>query len=304
MIYFRDLQLFVKAVDLGSFSAAGKALNISESVVSKNIARLERDLAVKLINRTTHALSVTDAGREFYAGCVRGLREIEQGRAAADSLSLEMKGDIRIHATLGAGHILIASLVLEFLNLYPDIRIEMVVGRPGSDMIEQGFDIGFRTNDLARLRHPGSPNIRRRSLRPVPYRIVASPSYLERRGRPKEPQDLLDHNCMALISQPRPDEWCFSMGRRQKLLPVTGTLRSNNPLAIRDAAVSGFGIARMQNFSVDELIAEGTLVSLFEDRIVTDQQLQLLFPNVEKLPTKIRVLVDFFVEKLGIEQSR
>lgn len=303
MIYVRDLQLFIKVVNLGSFSAAGKALNLSESAVSKSIARLERYLDVKLIHRTTHTLSISDAGQEFYNGCVRGLREIEQGRAAADCLSIEMKGDIRIHSSPGAGQILVWPLILEFMNSHPDIRIEMVFGKPGLDLIEHDFDIGFRTNDLTREGSPGSPNIRRRSLRPVPYRIVASPAYLERKGRPERPEDLLDHNCLVLLSQPQSDEWSFADGDGQKLLRVTGALRSNSPLVIRDAATNGFGIARMLNFAADDLIAQGALVSLFEDRIITDQQLQLLFPNFEKLPTKIRVLIDFLVERLTVGQS-
>lgn len=298
MKHLKDLGIFVRVVEHEGFTAAGRDLGLSASTVSKHVARLEAQLGMRLLHRTTHQVYLTDAGREFYRGCARALADIEEARAAASSLTEGLTGTLRIHATLVLGQSLVAPALFDFMTLHPDIRIELHMGSPGINPMEQQFDIAFRTRG-PRDRSLGHSSIRRRRLGPMRYAVVAAPSYLERVGRPRSPDELRDHRGLILTTQSLSDEWFFASDTEEKAVRMTAFLRSNNWLTIRDAAVRGLGIARLAEFAIDDLIRAGHLEKLFAGTVHSDQHVHALFPRTPQTPAKLRLLMDFFVDRFA-----
>ncbi len=299
MSFLRDIAVFLRVVQLNGFAAAGRDLGLTAPSVSKQIARLEAELGVALLHRTTHNLFLTDAGTEFYQRCVSGLAHIEEARAAAQSFNVELKGKIRLHATLSVGQALIAPALIDFLLQHPDIHVELEVGSPINPM-EHQIDVAILTRRASRDTGPGHVSIGRRVLGRVHQEVVAAPSYLARAGRPETLEALRQHRCLVYITQSTSSEnWLFQDGRQDVTIRVEPVLRSNNWYAIREAAAKGVGIARLPDYTVRQHIEAGKLVPLFEDKVRSDQQLIALFPKSQRMPAKVRLLLDFLGDRFG-----
>lgn len=298
MSYLKDIAIFVRVVELKGFAAAGRAMGLTAPSVSKQIARLEAELGISLLHRTTHNLFLTDAGQEFYDRCVLGLSELEGARVAALSFNEELRGKIRVHTTLSVGQALIGPMLIEFMAANPDINIDLEMGNPINPM-ERQVDIAILTK-TSRQTTPGHVNIGRRILGRVHQVVVASPAYLARAGRPQSIEDAHRHACLVYFTQSTFSEnWLFHDGQQDVTIKVEPTLRSNSWILIRDAALAGLGLARLPDYAVRQELFDGRLVSVFENQVRSDQQIQALFPKSQRMPAKTRTLLDFLSRRLA-----
>lgn len=305
MSYLRDIAVFVRVVELKGFAAAGRALGLTAPSVSKQIARLEAELGVALLHRTTHNLFLTDAGREFYERCVKGLAELELARATALSFNDELRGRLRVHCTLAVGQALIAPSIVDFQIAHPSIRIDLEMSSMPINPMELQVDVAIRMK-TPRETSPGHVSIGRRILGKVRQVLVASPAYLERAGTPTELDDLKERECLLYTTYSTFSEsWLFHTAKDEVVIRVEEPIfKSNNWLVVRDAARKGLGIARLPEFAVKEDVANGRLVLLFDDQIRSDLQVQAVFPRTARMPAKTRLLLDYLAQRMSETDGR
>lgn len=297
MSYLKDIVVFVKVVEHKGFAAAGRELGLSAPSVSKQIARLEAELGVVLIHRTTHTLFLTEAGRELYEHSVKGLAEIEAARHTAMSFNEELKGTLRVHTTTSVGESLISPALVAFMADNPDIRLRLNIGPVLINPIEGQFDVSFRTKPN-RENSPGSVSIGRRILGDVYQTVIASPAYLARNGYPSTIEELHRRDCLVHFTQSTDERWTFAMPAGDVTLRIDPVLRSNNWACVRDAALQGIGIGRLPEFAIREELAAGRLVALFAQFRRSDQQVQALFPLTQRMPAKLRLLLDYLADRM------
>lgn len=300
--YLSEVRAFVEVVHRDGFSSAARSLGISSSTVSKHVARLETKMGVQLIQRSTHGLYVTDAGREFYKGCYEAFQKLEAADKSARNMSQNLTGNLRIHVSMALSQTIISPAILEFMRQYPEISIELSTGSPGVNPMEHRFDIAFRTSNL-RERAPGNVSVRRRVLGTVDYAIVASPQYIEQFGAPSSPSDLSSHRCLILTTQANAEAWQFKGTAEDQIVCVSGGLRSNNWMIIRDAALRGLGIARLLEFTVLDELQAGKLQPLLLGIARSSQRIQAFVPHAPNTPVKIKKLLDFLDDYIQRHQS-
>ena len=282
-------RMFVKVVETGSFAAAAVRLGASSGQASKLVARLEARLGVKLLNRSTRALSLTEAG-QAYADLLRVLLE------ATDDLETEIsnaavapRGLIRLTAPLSFGTIRLAPLLADFAAAYPDIALDVQFSDRAANLIDEGFDAAIRIGT------PTDANLTGRKLGQVRMVLVAAPDWLARHPDLGAPADLGGVDCI-IDSNPRdPLHWYFADGSR---VAVAGRLRFSNASACLTAAEAGLGVACLPEFVTTDALAQGKVVQLLPDQPCRAIAIHALYPSGRNLPNKVRVLVDFLVEAL------
>lgn len=257
------------------------------------------------MHRTTHNLFLTDAGREFYERCVRGLAELEGARATALSFNNELRGKLRVHCTLAVGQALIAPALVEFMAEHRQIRIELEMSSMPINPMELQVDVAIRTK-TPRETSPGHVSIGRRILGRVRHMLVASPAYLERAGTLSTVEDIRGREILLYCTYSTfSNTWQFHDGRQDVAMRVEEPLlKSNNWLVVRDAARRGLGIARLPEFAVKADIASGRLVSLFEGLVRSDLQVLAVFPLTQRMPAKTRLLLDFLTQRIAALEGR
>ena len=289
-----DVAVFVQVVRDGSFTKAADRLELSRSVVSKYVTRLEERLGARLLNRTTRRLSLTEAGRVFYERSRRGLEEIEEAETEVSRLQGEARGLLRVNSPMSFGILHIAPLLPEFLAENPEVSVDMNLDDRKVDVIEEGFDVSIRITDL-----PDSSLVARR-LGPCRHAIVAAPAYLEKHGVPRAPDDLRDHNIIAYQYQESATDWHFLTEDKEQIsVPVSGSIQMNNSLALREALLGGIGITRTPTFVVGEDIAAGRLVSLLPNYQTLEVSMYLVYPQRRHLSPKVRAFVDFVAARIS-----
>jgi len=288
-----DIAVFVQVVESGSFTVAAERLDISKSVVSKYVTRLEEQLGARLLNRTTRRLSLTEVGRVFYERSRAGLADIKEAKDEVSRLQSEPRGTLRINAPMSFGILHIAPALPEFLKLYPDVTVDMNLEDKKVNVIGGGFDISVRISEL-----PDSSLVARR-LAPCRHTIVATPAYLERYGTPRKPEDLLDHNIITYRYQESSLEWHFKApDNKLTHVSVSGSMKMNNSLAIREALLKGAGITRTPTFVIGRDIQEGRLVKLFRDYEIFEMTIFLVYPQKRYLSPKVRAFIDFMAKRI------
>ena len=303
--YLKDIAVFVRVVELNGFAAAGRSLGLTAPSVSKQIARLEAEIGVALLHRTTHNLFLTDAGRAFHERCVRGMAELHEARASALSYNEELRGKLRVHTTLAVGQALIAPAIVGFMVENPAISVELEMGSMPINPMELQVDIAIRTRG-PRETSPGHVSMNRRILGRVRHVVVASPAFLAQAGRPQRVDDIRGQDCLLYFTYSTfSDNWLFHDGRRDVTLKIEHPrLRSNNWMVVRDAALRGVGLTRLPEFAVRDDIAAGRLVSLFDEQVRSDLQVHAIFPKTHRLPAKTRLLLDHLAEHLTEADAR
>lgn len=291
-----DIAVFVQVVRDGSFTKAAERLELSRSVVSKYVTRLEERLGARLLNRTTRRLSLTEAGRIFYERSRRGLEDIEEAEAEVSRLQEEPRGVLRVNSPMSFGILHIAPLLPDFLAENPEITVDMNLDDRKVDVIEEGFDVSIRITDL-----PDSSLVARR-LGPCRHAIVAAPTYLKKHGTPQSPDELQNHNIIAYQYQESVTDWHFlAPDNKQITVPVSGSIQMNNSLALRQALLGGVGITRTPTFVVGEDIATGRLVPLLKNYKTLEVSIYLVYPQRRHLSPKVRAFVDFVAARITAE---
>ncbi|PZX33879.1 putative transcriptional regulator, LysR family [Cupriavidus phytorum] len=290
-----DIGLFLRVLDLGSISAAARSLDLSVAVASQRLQRLERELGVRLLHRTTRRLHATPEGAVL----------AEQGRALVDDLealgaSLRqagtgITGTLRVTTSSSFGRLYVSPLLPEFLVRHPGVSLSVNLSDHVLDLVSAGFDLAIRIGAL-----DDSALVARR-LANNRRLLCASPDYLRRRGTPRTPQDLARHDCLLLVgSQGRQDVWRLGDGASGEIaVRVRGRIEANTGELLSDAALAGFGIALHSAWHVCADLRAGRLVQVLPDYPVADTGIYAVMPQRRLVPPRVRAFVDFLAERLG-----
>lgn len=289
-----DLLIFTRVVKEGSMAGAGRELGFSGAVVSKRIQRLEDDVGVRLIQRSTRKLSLTDEGALFHDYCVRILAELEEAEALIGQGSRQPSGLLRVTVPAAFGRLHVAPLVPEFLARYPNVRLALHLSDQHVDLIDEGYDLAVRIGELR------DSNLVV-SLLGVDKRVlVASPGYIARHGQPTCPEELRDRNVL-LFANPTPmDAWNFidSQGKEHGVR-VQGNFETNNCDALREAILAGLGIALRPTWDVWQDLRQGRMIALLPGYAQPSLPIQALYPSRRHLSQKVRLFIDMLRERFG-----
>jgi DNA-binding transcriptional LysR family regulator len=292
------VRVFVAVAEHGSFRGAASALGQPKSTVSRRIAALEEELATRLLQRTTRKVALTDAGLEYLRRCQPALAALEDAARAVSEHTTELRGRIRVTAAPHFAERMLGPIVNEFLVRHPGTQIELVLSDRHLDLVQEGIDIALRAGRL-----PDSTLVAR-ELGRAATRFYAAPSYLARKGTPKRPSDVRDHDCILYTALSPDGRWPFRERGRVVHVQVSGPLTANSmPLAL-EAAIAGLGVVRLpESFAADALL-EGTLVEVLEGFIMPEATMQIVWPSGRHLPARVRALVDLLRERLDPELLR
>ena len=288
------LESFARVAETGSFSAAARALNISKSLISRQVTWLEAELGARLIARTTRSLTLTEAGRGYYDQVARILTEIEEADLSVTQLQATPRGRLRVSAPMSFSVLCVAPILPDFLALYPEIEVDMVLNDRRVDLLEDGFDLAIRIGKLA------DSSLIARKLSDSRLYVCASPDYLAQKGTPELPADLRRHDCLCYSNADNLTEWRFEDRDGGALsVEVKGRLHANNGDLLRAAALRGLGLVQLPGFLVAEDIRKGDLVPVLEAFVRQEGGIYAVYPHARYLPPKIRVFVDFLAERWG-----
>jgi DNA-binding transcriptional LysR family regulator len=290
-----EMDVFVRVVELGGFSAAARALAMTPSAVSKLVARLEARLGVRLLSRSTRQVQLTAEGGVFYERSVRvlaDLAEAERGAAANDA----PRGRLSVNANVPFGEAALLPLVPAFLARYPDITLDIVLTDEVIDLIEHRTDVAVRAGPLK------SSSLVARKLGATRKSILASPGYLARHGTPKTPADLAAHNCLGFNRTRTLNGWPLLEGGKLVTMPAVGNAQVSDGASLQRLAVAGLGLARLALFHARDDIAAGRLVPVLEAFNPGDlEEIHAVFlGHGGYLPARVRALLDFLVENVRI----
>lgn len=284
---------FARVVDSGSFSGAARRLGLSKSAVSAHVQRLEERLGIRLLNRTTRRLSVTEAGAAYYRHCARILAEAEAAEQAAGALQREPCGTLHISAPDSFGWMHVAPAVPAFLERYAELSVDITLSPAHVDLVDEGLDLAIRIGVLK-----NSPLIVRR-LAPSRLVVCAAPAYLEAHGMPGEPDDLANHNCLCTSLLPWGDEWRLAGSPGEMRVAVSGSFRSNNAEMLRTAALDGIGIAVLPTWAVAESLRTGALRRILDPWEPPASTIYAVYPGHRLISMKVRAFVDHLARCFG-----
>lgn len=287
-----DMFVFTAVMDAGSFAGAAPGLGMTPSGVSRRISRLEARLGVRLLNRTTRKISLTEAGARFHQRALQITAEIEDAEREAAELQATPRGRLRITAGNAYGSYRLMPLIPDFLAAYPEIEVELTLLDRLVDLVGEGFDIAFRSGEV-----PDSSLMARR-LPDVQIATCAAPAYLARHGTPKRPEDLTEHNCLIhMIGERRLDRWVFGDDEDPLTVLVSGSLQANNLEILYRAAIAGLGIVRAPKLSMMAAIHDGRLVMILPDHgLGSSRPMRMMYPTNRQLSPKVRAFIDFAVD--------
>ena len=288
-----SIRAFTRVVDLGSFSEAARSLRLSRSAISKYVIDLEEELGVQLLHRTTRSASPTDNGRLYYERCVAILSDLEEADVAVSQLQAAPRGTLRVNAPMSFGTLHLGGAIAAFMEQYPDLSIHLILSDQQIDTVQEGFDVTIRIADMS-----DSSLIARRIV-PAHRVLCASPDYLMRRGTPKHPDDLRAHKCLSYDYLGTGAQWKLTGKDGVHWLHVPAKLCSNNAEILRDAAVGGQGIALLPTFIASTDLRAGRLRSILTAYKAPELSVCALYPPTRHLSTKVRVFIDFLVERFG-----
>lgn len=290
--------VFAAVVDAGTFAAAAEVVGMSPPGVSRAIARLEKRLEIRLFNRTTRSVSLTEEGCRFYEQVVPHLAGLEEAALAASGCASAVRGRLRINLDPACCRAILGPPPLDrFMDAYPELEIELIARDSLGDLAAEGFDAALRFGA------PRTSTLVARKLLDTAVVTVASPAYVARRGRPTQPEDLegAAHQCLEFRDPEtrKPFPWEFHRRRKRVVVATHGRLTVNDPGALLDACVAGSGIAQMPMLVADPLIADGRLLNLFPDWPDERVPLYVYYPSRHYVPAKTRAFLDFVVEWAG-----
>lgn len=286
-----DLEIFARVVTAGSMSGAARALGLAPAVVSKSIKRLEERLGTRLLQRTTRQISLTEAGQGFYARVLAILAGVEEAEAFVLGRGAKMQGVLKVSAPASFGRMHIAPHLKRFMDRFPDLGINLVLTDEFNDIIAGGFDLAIRIGE------PNDSSLVARRIAPVKRVLCASPDYIAAHGSPKSISDLRHHIC---IRPHNSDTWRLVGPEGPIVHRLEGKLVTNSSEVIREAVLSGMGIALRSTWDVGPELKSGALVKVLPDiegsRNVT---LSAVYPSRQFLPAKVRAFIDFLTDLYG-----
>lgn len=297
-----DMALFVRVVKSEGLAAAGRQLGLSPASMTARINALEQRYSVRLLNRTTRKISLTDAGKDFYEGCLRVLAEVEDAEAILQDKKRALTGRLRITAASDFGRQFVAPALAEFVKLHPEVIPFLHLGDGVMSLVDHEFDLGIRYGNL-----PDS-NLVVRHLA-VNYRVlVASPEYITKYGMPIKPEDLQRHRCLIMERVGESlNKWQFNAGKNIEALLVEPALISNDGAVIRQWALAGQGIAYKSLWDVKGDIEEGSLITVLDEYVAGFQErdgketgLQIVYPTRRYVPRQVEAFIKYFQNSMMV----
>jgi DNA-binding transcriptional LysR family regulator len=291
---FQALLAFVNVVEAGSFAGAAKRLDVSVSSVSRQIAELEAHLDARLLNRTTRRLSLTESGRVFHERSVQLLADLDEAEQSANAGTAKPHGTLRLTCaiTFGARHL--APAIAAFVTSYPAMRFDVELSDRAVDLVEEGFDVAVRIGDI------GSQNLVGRKVGETRLVCCAAPSYLQRKGEPRTPEDLAAHACLTYAYSTLRNVWRFvDRQGREHPAKIAGPVHANNGRFLEALAVEGVGIAFEPDFIVGPDIRAGRLVPILRGFRAPLTNIHVVYPSRRHLSAKVRVFIDFLTQRFS-----
>lgn len=288
-----SMRAFTKVVDHGSFSEAARDMRLSRSAISKYVIDLEAELGVQLLNRTTRSASTTDNGRLYYERCRAILADIEEAELAVSHLQATPRGVLKVNAPMSFGTLHLGKAVTAFMARYPDLQVHLILSDQQIDTVQEGFDVTIRIANAA------DSSLIARKIVPARRVLCASPAYLKRRGKPQHPDDLRSHDCLSYDYLGTGVQWKLTGADGDHWLHVSSRLSTNNAEVLRDAALAGLGIALLPTFIAGAEIRSGKLRGVLAGYQAPELSVCALYPPTRHLSVKVRVFIDFLVERLG-----
>jgi DNA-binding transcriptional LysR family regulator len=298
MVKADDILLFVYVVEEGSFSKVSVKHEITMSVVSKRVARLEKALNVQLLYRTTRKLSLTEAGKALYAKAKVAQYALQEAQDVVSGFGCNVKGKIRITMPVVTANLVLNQAITQFCEKYPGVDIELFVSNRVVDMIDEGFDLAIRTADLE-----DSSLIARRLIDSA-WIVCASPEYLERNGTPEHPDELLRHHCVLYKSQDKKsDIWKFHVNEDDYPVQVNSRFRTNTLDTLKQSALAGFGIAYLPRALIHEELLAGDLQPLLTPFVAKNLGIYAVYPKSRQPNKKLNLLVEHFRQALQLKKD-
>jgi LysR family transcriptional regulator for bpeEF and oprC len=283
------ITVFVRVGETRSFTLAARRIGMTPSAASKSVSRLERELGVRLVNRTTRTVSLTDDGASFFVRCRQILADIEEAQIVLTRASTVPRGKLRIQIPVGFGRRVIVPALADFIALYPEMVVDIELSDRGVDLAEEGLDAVVRIGDL-----PDSRLIARK-LCETYFITCAAPEYLRRHGEPKTPDDLEKHRCLTYVSPQtgHVTNWRFAYEGKHFSKTINGILNMNSVESILDVAVAGAGIVTLSNFVVADAIRAGKLKLILREYIARESIISIVYLPSRHLSSRMQAFVSF-----------
>ena len=278
---------FVKVAESGSFTSAATQLGVSVSAVAKAVARLEEELSIQLLVRSTRKLALNDDGRDYYARCLQILNDIEDAEASLKGAGDAPKGQLKLSFPALFGRLTFLPRAAEFSERYPDIVLNVSLDDRHADLIERGLDLAVQVGEI------NNPRYVTRVLNRGPRVTAASPAYFAQNGRPLSPEELMQHRCIASALFP---VWPYSVKGKRIDVAVRGPLVLTGGDAVREAGLLGLGVVHSNWWTLRHDLAAGALIEVLKPYAVEGQPISVVYPPTRHVPRKLRVMIDFLVE--------
>lgn len=293
------MRIFARIVEAGSFSAAGRQLGASPSSVSRQINELEDELGVRLFHRTTRKLSLTEAGRLYHERAARILTDVDEARLAVSQIGGAPSGILRVTVAESLARRHIVPTVAAFQQRFPAVQVALSITDRLVDLVDEGFDLAIRVG------RPRDSSLVARKIGSGRRIACASRAYLKKAGRPKEPADLVNHNCVMFRQHPGSNVWSFRVGRSTINIRVTGNLFADSGECLVAAALAGVGIILVPVWLVGTDVKKARLLEVLPEFEVvpSDSPLYALYPHQRYLPLKVRAFIDFLLDRFTDEVS-
>ncbi len=293
LVLMDELEVFVTVVEEEGFSAAAKRLDTTPAAVSRRIKALEKRLDVRLLQRTTRKIQLTEAGELYFREVSRLLGDLKTIEQKLEEVTSQAIGELRIVAPMSFGQRRLAPVVARFALTHPKLRVSLRLEDRETDIVSEGLDLAVR------IAYPSDSSLVARPIALVPRYICASPEYLAKRGTPRSPRDLLKHNCLHYNVISEREEWSFRDTEGGETVAIRGVFCSNNGEVLAEAAIQGLGITLLPDFIIEDAIDDGRLVRILEGQERPPLTLFVLYPSRQHVPAKTRLFIDYLVEQFG-----
>ncbi|WP_085905782.1 LysR family transcriptional regulator [Kiloniella majae] len=291
------MRTFTQVVAAGSFTGGAERLGVSKKLVSKYIGQLEERLGSRLLHRTTRSLSLTEVGTLYHAGCLQLLDDLEELELTVQNQVASPRGKLLISAPSTFGEMYVAPQVSKFLELYPQVSVDLRLTDRYVNLVDEGFDLAIRIGDLE------SSGLIAKKLAPSPMILCASPDYLKQKGTPAHPDDLKGLDCIIDTNFRPGKSWPFIVNRQRISVTVNGALAVNSARSAREFALNGNGIAFCPGFIVMPDIKTGRLIPLLNEYNAFDLNINAIYNGTRNLAPKVRVFIDFLAKTFSAENN-
>lgn len=282
------MEVFVRIVETGSFSAVAREMGMTQPTVSKQLTALEKLLKTRLLNRSTRQLSLTEAGSAYYESSKRIIDTVREADANLGVLQTQLSGVLRINTSIGLGQAYVGNLVLKFQKMHPGLSIDLSYADRFVDLVEEGMDMAIRVGRL------NDSSLAARRIGSTLRRVVASPAYLEKHGTPQVPQDLANgHNCLLYAYLSTGNEWNFEGPEGTIRVKVSGNFRANNGEAIKQAVLADLGITITPDWFVLKELEDGRVKAFLEEFAPPPTDINAVYPSARHVSAKVRVFTEF-----------